>query len=195
MTESQSGAPVGEPMQVAGPAAASVQAKWILLAVAAAAVVALLWPRGTSFEAPGGTLYDPEGRPAKLGDRLAPVTLVHFWATWCPPCVTEIPSLNRLGADLEGEGSAILMVAVDDEVSKVERFLGQRAATALYDPNWEVAHRYRTYKIPETYLLVGNQVIDKFVGAQDWSDPALRKRLMEKVDALRPGALRFRDQR
>lgn len=159
------------------------QAKVAMVAVAVVALVALLWPRGDgSFEAPGGFLYEPDGRPAKLGDRFAPVTLLHFWATWCPPCIDEIPSLFQLAEDLSlRDDFALLMVAVDDEVEKVEGFLGSRSATALYDPNWDVAHRYDTRKLPETYLLVGNTVVHKFVGAQDWSDPKVRRTMAEKV--------------
>ncbi len=178
--------------ETASPPIVSKQAKWVLVVVAVLALVALLWPGGGSFEAPGGTLYDPDGRPAKLGERLAPVTLVHFWATWCPPCMTEIPSLNQLGADLAGDDIAILMVAVDDEVAKVAPFLGQQAASVLYDPSWEVAHRYKTYKLPETYLLVGNKVVDKFIGAQDWSNRELRRRLQDKVAEHRPGTVLFK---
>lgn len=73
------------------------------------------------------------------------------------------------------------MVAVDDDASKVSSFLGEQAATTLYDPGWEVAHRYGTYKLPETYLLVGNKVVDKLIGAQDWDAPSLRQRLAERV--------------
>ena len=165
----------------------SHSAKLGLAAVLVLALVALFWPKSATREAPGGFLYDPDGRPAKIGERMRPVTLLHFWATWCAPCLTEIPSLNRLAADIEGEEFAILMVAVSDEPAKVGTFLGSRSASALYDPSWEVAHRYQTYKLPETYLIVDNQVVDKFIGAQDWDDRALRSRLAEKVQEHRPG--------
>lgn len=165
----------------------SWQAKVAFLVVAVVAAVALFWPRGDgTFEEPGGFLYDSDGRPATLGEHLAPVTLLHFWATWCPPCITEIPSLDRLEADVDSSDFAILMVAVNDEVSKVETFMGERAASNFYDPNWDVSHRYETYKLPETYLLVGRTVVDKFVGAQNWDDPKLRRRIEEKVREHRP---------
>lgn len=169
----------------------SRQARLGLVAVAITAAVALFWPRSETRDAPGGFLYDPDGRPATLGERVAPVTLLHFWATWCAPCVTEIPSLNRLGAEVGNDDFAIVMVAVDDEQEKVAPFLGKRAAMALYDPSWEVAHRYGTYKLPETYLVVANKVVERFVGAQDWDSPELRRRLAEKVAEHHPSGLTY----
>ncbi len=182
---------VQDPKRRADLSRQSLQSRILLGLVAVAVVLTIFWPRTLVREAPGGFLFDPEGRPATLGERLAPVTLLHFWATWCPPCLTEIPSLTRLGAEVGGEDFGILMVAVDDDTSKVASFLGQQAATTLYDPNWEVAHRYGTFKLPETYLLVGNKVVDKLIGAQDWDSPALRKRLAEQVQKAGREPLQF----
>jgi thiol-disulfide isomerase/thioredoxin len=159
------------------------QAKFAVVALALVAVVALFWPRGDgSFEAPGGFLVDAGGRPVTLGSRLAPVSLVHFWATWCPPCITEIPALKRLASDLRDESSFdLLMIAVDNEVGDVEPFLGSLAAMALYDPSWEVAHRYGTRKLPETYLVVKGQVVEKWIGATDWDHPEVRERIRQGI--------------
>lgn len=178
-------------LTAAAPKSLSRQARLGLVAVAIAAAVALFWPRSQARDAPGGFLYDPEGRPATLGERAAPVTLLHFWATWCAPCIAEIPSLNRLGAEVESDDFTIVMVAVDDQQEKVAPFLGSRAAMALYDPSWEIAHRYGTYKLPETYLLVANKVVERFVGAQDWDSPALRRRLAEKVSEHHSSGLSY----
>ena len=151
----------------------------ILGLAAFALVMAMSWPERAIRS--GGFLLDAEGRPAKLGERTAPVTLLHFWATWCPPCMTELPSLNELGARVSRDDFAILMVAVQDDAEKVQSFLGSRAQAALYDPEWDVAHRFETFKLPETHLLIGNEVVDKFIGAQDWSSPEIRRRLEAKI--------------
>lgn len=148
-----------------------------LIALAVCALAALFWPRGDdTFKEPGGFLYDSAGRAATIGPRLAPVTLVHFWATWCPPCIEEIPALQRLARDFAGHHDfAILMVAVSDSEDKVRTFLGPGAAdTVLFDPQWEVANRYGTDKLPETYLVVNGEVVRKFVGMTNWDDPQLR---------------------
>ena len=142
-------------------------------------LAALFWPRGQGgTKEPGGTLYDAGGRAAKLGPQLAPVTLVHFWATWCPPCIQEIPALQRLSRDFAGQHDfTLVMVAVSDSSDKVRSFLGANAEGVLFDPKWEVANRYGTDKLPETYLVVNGRVLRKFVGMTDWDNPEIRREL------------------
>jgi thiol-disulfide isomerase/thioredoxin len=160
----------------APPKRLGMPAKLGLAALAVCAVAALFWPRGDgTFKEPGGFLYDSDGRAATIGPRLAPVTLVHFWATWCPPCIPEVPMLQRLSRDLAGHSDfAILMVAVSDSSEKVRAFLGPGADMVLFDPQWEVAHRYGTQKLPETYLVVNGKVVKRFVGMTNWDDPGPR---------------------
>jgi len=155
------------------------QARLAVAALVVCALAALFWPRGGgTFKEPGGFLLDARGRPIKLGPQLAPVSLVHFWATWCPPCVQEEPSLQRLSRDFAGRKDfAIVMVAVSDTADKVKGFLGPGADMVLYDPSWEVANRYGTDKLPETYLVVRGEVVQKFVGQTDWDSPALRDKI------------------
>src|SRR5262245_63555733 len=150
--------PTPTPPSPARPLGWGVRAALALLVVCALA--ALFWPRSRAAD-PGGFLLDAGGRPSPLGPRLSPVTLVHFWATWCPPCIEEIPALQRLARDFAGHHDfAVLMVAVSDSADKVRTFLGPGAADAvLFDPRWEVANRYGTDKLPETYLVVNGQVV------------------------------------
>ncbi len=154
-----------------------------LLALTLCALAALFWPRGDgTFKEPGGFLFDASGQSATIGPRLAPVTLVHFWATWCPPCIKEIPALQRLSSDFSRhQDFKVLMVAVSDSNDKVRSFLGSGAGGVLFDPQWEVAKRYGTDKLPETYLVVNGKVVRKFVGMTDWDDPALRREIESKL--------------
>jgi hypothetical protein len=69
------------------------------------------------------------------------------------------------------------MVAVADSTEKVRSFMGSQADMMLFDPDWTVANRYGTDKLPETYLVVRGEVIEKLVGQQNWDDPALRSKL------------------
>lgn len=160
-----------------GAAPLGKQARIAVAALVLCALAALFWPKGSgTFKEPGGFLFDAEGRPTTLGPKLAPVSLVHFWATWCPPCRDEIPSLQRLAKDLSTrEDFELVMVAVADETQKAKVFLGDWGTMALYDPNWDVAKRYGTDKLPETYLVVRGEVVKKFVGQTDWDDPDLRE--------------------
>ncbi|HXO22623.1 MAG TPA: TlpA disulfide reductase family protein [Thermoanaerobaculia bacterium] len=160
------------------------QAKLAIALIALCAVAALFWPRGGGGlgAAPGGFVLDSGGRPAPLGPRLAPVTLVHFWATWCPPCIQEVPALQRLTADLaDRRDFTVLMVAVADSNDRVRSFLGAGSDMVLFDPNWDVAHRYGTRQLPETYLVVRGKVLDRFVGQTDWDDVNLRRKILSHL--------------
>jgi hypothetical protein len=91
--------------------------------------------------------------------------------------LTEIPALLRLIEDYsDRSGFDVVMIAVDDDAEKVETFVGGRAAMMLYD-DWNVAHRYGTRKLPETYLVVDGTVLEKWEGAQNWDDAEIRARL------------------
>ena len=188
------GPPPAVPTPVSG-ARLGLPAKLGLAALAICALAALFWPKGKSaFQEPGGFLYDSTGGAATIGSRLAPVTLVHFWATWCPPCIQETPKLQRLIHDFSGNPEfAVVMVAVADSSDRVRTFLGPGSEMVLFDPNWKVANRYGTDKLPETYLVVQGQVVRKWVGMTDWDDQALRADLAarlkggaSKTAALRP---------
>jgi thiol-disulfide isomerase/thioredoxin len=167
------GTPSAAPPTKAG---LGLSAKLGLAVLVICALVALFWPKGNAeTQEPGGFLFDSTGRTATIGSRLAPVTLVHFWATWCPPCVQETPKLQRLIHDFSGHSDfAVLMVAVADSSDRVHTFLGPGSEMVLFDPNWKVANRYGTDKLPETYLVVRGQVVRKWVGMTDWDDPSVR---------------------
>lgn len=177
-------APAG-PESSPSPGAAPKQVRLLLAGVALAAVVALLWPRGSGGPPPGGTLLDAGGTPRPLAEQLAPVTLLHFWSTWCPPCVEEAPAITRLARDFGGERRfTVLMVAVADEVAAVRRFDGVTADGVLYDPEWEVANRYGTEQLPETYLLVDGQVRRKWTGPADWDDAQVRAVIQQAIASV-----------
>lgn len=154
----------------------SRQARWVIIVVVACALLALFWPhKDKPTETPGGFLVDAAGRPQPLGQRLAPVTLLHFWATWCAPCVEEIPRLRAFTETLRDQPDfRLVLVAVEDNPEQAEAFVGNAAPMLLFDPNWDVANRYGTFQIPETYLLVNGDVKKKFVGSTDWSQPDVR---------------------
>ena len=167
------------------------QAKAALGTLVVCALLALFWPSGSGrTDAPGGFLLDAAGRPSPLGPRLTPVTLVHFWSTWCPPCIEEVPALGRLTRELSSNPDfSVLMIAVADDPGKVTTFVGAGGGDMmLFDPNWDVAHRYGTRQLPETYLVVRGKVLEKFVGQTNWDDPALRRRLAALLGDSRPAS-------
>lgn len=180
----QSSPPAAGAPPARAPRSASVARAAFALA-AVAALAALFWPRDTGPRtAPsGGFLVDAGGRPVPLARELKAATLVHFWATWCAPCVTEIPSLLAYARETTGERFGLVMIAVEDEPAAARRFLGEVPFPLLFDPGWDVAHRFGTRQLPETHLIVAGRVVESFIGATDWGDPEVRAKVAARVAA------------
>lgn len=162
--------------------------RWVFAVLVVAVLAALFWPRGERISLVRRPQpVDASGSNVSLESRFGRVTLLHFWATWCPPCVTEIPTLKRLVRDLpDRAGLRYVLVSVEDNPAKAQEFLGEVAGLNLFDGDWKVAHSYGTDKLPETYLLVDGKVVEKFVGATNWDDPALRARLQGLIGGGSP---------
>jgi len=163
------------------PPASPGSLRWLLIVVAVAALAAVFYPRasGRVARGPGGFLVGPDGRPVSLESQLAPVTLIHFWASWCPPCRTELPLMVRYARDIAAPGVKVLFVAVAEDPQVSRRFLAADDVELLFDPTWDVAHRFGTDALPETHVVVGGQVVRSFIGGADWDDPGLRAELQK----------------
>ena len=106
------------------------------------------------------------------------VVLLSFWATWCEPCVVEMPSLLDLHHDQPD--LAILAVSVDEDPDAYSRFIVRRHVDLITvrDPDESAAKLYHTDMWPETYAIDRNGIIRrKFVGPQDWTSPEIRNYL------------------
>ncbi len=128
--------------------------------------------------APTFTLESLQGEPVELSRYRGRVVVLNFWATWCPPCVTEMPSLERLS---KLDKVTVLTVSVDRDLDILRNFVAQHGLTLTVarDPERRLAARYGTYKYPETYILGPNgKVHDKMFGAVDWDQPNLRNQLL-----------------
>ncbi len=96
--------------------------------------------------------------------------LINFWATWCPPCVEELPSLETLAKRL-GDRAVVLAVSVDENWDLVKNFFGARGTplSLLLDVSKEVPKRYGTEKYPETFLIDSQGHIHSyFVNKRKW---------------------------
>ena len=125
--------------------------------------------------APDFTLKDLSGKAQKLSDLKGKVVLLNFWATWCPPCREEVPSMVRLNQAMTGKPFQMLAVSIDEGgKDAVERFFSKsgNALPALLDTDQSVSKRYGLTGVPETFVIDKKGVIlKKVVGAMDWSDP------------------------
>jgi len=126
--------------------------------------------------APEFDLTNENGVGIRLSDYRGRFVLLNFWATWCPPCVEEMPSLNRLYERFRDDGLVVLGISVDEEGQAYERFLEMADVQfpTARDPERKVSARYGTSRYPETYLIgPEGEVIRKYVGAEDWERPEI----------------------
>ena len=97
--------------------------------------------------------------------------LVNFWATWCPPCRDEMPSMEMLNRRMGPKGLVMLAVSVDESDAEVARFFGndKPSFAVLWDRAKKVSSTYGSEKFPETYLIAPDgTVAAKFTGPRDW---------------------------
>jgi len=126
-------------------------------------------------EAPGFRLPSLSGGEMDLAAQRGKVVVLNFWATWCPPCVAEMPSLERLHRALAPEGLAVVTVSTDEDEAELRRFVSALALTlpVLRDPGGRVAAgEYRTTGYPETFVLDREgRVLRHVVGPAEWDSP------------------------
>ncbi len=125
--------------------------------------------------APDFTLNNLAGQEVKLADLRGKVVLVNFWATWCPPCREEIPSMERLNKAMAGKPFQMLAISIDEGgKGAVEGFFNKAgvALPTLLDPGQKTGKRYGITGVPETFIVDKKGVIlKKVVGPIDWGDP------------------------
>lgn len=151
----------------------------ILLAVPAWAVPPAPWEADELIgkPAPDFTLKDLEGATVSLKSLRGKVVLVNFWATWCPPCRIEMPSMNGLYEKFKGKGLMILGVSSDQSEEQIRKFLEKTQVTfpILLDSENTIAPIYKVIALPTSYIIDRDGVlVKKIFGGQDWtSDESL----------------------
>ena len=170
---------------------------------AAVAVLAMLG--GAALAAPQAKTQLPvvEPTPAKLStsysDGSAALTLERFrggravllnvWATWCPPCVKELPALDRLAAKLAPTVAVVALSTDDGGVAQVRPFLdklGVRHLTPLYDRDARAFQDFNLRGLPTTLLIdTQGQIVARLEGVADWDSPAIAEQIRTLVGAHR----------
>jgi len=121
--------------------------------------------------APEFTVQDGD-RKVALSDLHGKIVVLNFWATWCPPCVDEMPSLVHLQQRLKNKGVTVLAVSVDVDEGAYRRFLKDHNIDLLTvrDPDHKSSNLYGTFKFPETYIIDRDgKMRRKFIGEVDWN--------------------------
>jgi peroxiredoxin len=123
------------------------------------------------IEAPNFSLKDLNGNNVNLTDHRGRVVFLNFWATWCPPCLAEIPSMEKLHTEFEDRDFTILAVDLKENPDRVRSFRDKKGVSfsILLDTDGKVGLRYGVRSIPTTYLIdKTGHIIGGALGPRDW---------------------------
>lgn len=156
-----------------------------------AAVAALLTPAGvgakelkpfTGGATPALTLPAVGGRMHNLEQYRGHVVLVNFWATWCPPCVHEMPSMQRLKDRMAGQPFAILAVDMGETEAQIREFVKEVKVdfTILMDRDGKAIKEWKVFVFPTSYLVdKSGRIRYGVLGAKEWDDADALRRVGE----------------
>ncbi len=125
--------------------------------------------------APDFTVQDAD-RKVTLSQLRSKVVVLNFWATWCPPCIDEMPSLLQMQQRMKDKGVIVLAVSLDADENAYHKFLKDYKVDLLTvrDADQKSNNLYGTFKFPETYIIDRSGVVRrKFIGAVDWNQPEI----------------------
>ena len=132
---------------------------------------------------PDFTLRMDDGQPASLADFRGKILVLNFWASWCGPCVDELPSLKQFAQRYADKDVVVLGISLDEDPDAYEEFLKKYEINFLNmrNPSHSVSDQYGTFKLPETYIISRDgHLLNKIVGPTDWAS----QQMLEYVDSL-----------
>ena len=135
------------------------------------------------LKAPNILLSDLKGEKRGLEQFQGKVLLINFWATWCPPCLIEMPSLAAVYNKFSKQGFEILAINLDENPKSARQFVEKNRLpfTVLLDPDGSAAQQYLVYGLPYTVILDREGKIRfKIFGSHEWD----RGEAVEKIKAL-----------
>ena len=116
------------------------------------------------------------GKKASLADFSGKFLILNFWATWCSPCLKEMPDLDQVYQSLGPENLTVLAVSMGESRERVRKFLKKRnySFPVMTDPEMEITRLYGVRNIPITYLVdPSGVIIGRALGPRKWSEPKL----------------------
>ena len=134
--------------------------------------------------APDFDLQDASGNPHRLADYLGQPIVLNFWATWCPPCRAEMPSMQRAREAVADEGIAILAINVGEDAETVRKFLADTLVDIPLplDIDSTVVQAYPVRGLPTTFVIdPEGKLVYSATGEREWDDP----KLLDQIRALK----------
>ena len=138
----------------------------------------------TPKPAPALTLKDLDGRTHDLARLRGRVVLINFWATWCPPCRREMPSMERLSQALQGEAFSVLAVDVGEDADTIDAFTAQLDATptfpVLLDTRSRTLQAWKVAGLPTTFLVdKRGRIVASAIGGREFDHPEIIRAINE----------------
>jgi peroxiredoxin len=130
--------------------------------------------------APDFALRDMKGNYVSLTAMRGKVVVLNFWATWCPPCKLEMPSLNRLYNDYRTKGLEVVAISTDSSEKGIRNYLSETRLSLrfLQDRDGRISRLYGVYSLPTTYVIdQSGMVVLHYMGEQNWDSLEIRSKL------------------
>ena len=167
-----------------------------------AVLSALIWTNRERFTpldigslAPDYRAQSLDGDTVSLSSFAGDVVVLNVWATWCRPCVIEMPALERLHQELRDDGLRVVAVSVDappgvlgafgEAGGDVARFVDDHGLTftVLHDPSGDIQRRYQVNGLPTTFVIDRDgRIRSKVMGAREWDEPPLADQIRQLVE-------------
>ena len=135
--------------------------------------------------APSFVLPDLAGKVTRMEDFRGKVVLLNLWATWCPPCVEEMPTLEALSKRMAGRDFVLLAISQDETPSNVKPWIQNHGFTfpVLLDARGQVGADLGITGYPETFIVDRNgRIVHHHVGYRDWMEPSIVAALERLMD-------------
>jgi len=135
--------------------------------------------------APDFSLIDRQGKTWSLADLRGQVVFINFWATWCPPCLKELPSMQNLYTGIPKDKFKMLAILNKDKPALADFVANQKGLTftILDDAENVVGSKYFLTGLPETFIVDKQGMIrEKVIGAAQWDSPGAAQMIMSYIN-------------
>jgi peroxiredoxin len=135
-------------------------------------------------DAPEFSVRADNGRTVSLSNFGGKVLVLNFWASWCPPCIEETPSLNAFADQMGPKGVVVLGVSIDRNQDSYKKFIAKYGIQfdTSEDPEADVSTSYGTFQIPETYIIdQSGKVVEKIISNQNFMDPEFLQHIQKML--------------
>lgn len=163
--------------------------RYLIIVVLLTGLYSPAWAESTALHevkdqplAPGFELKDIDGNVHRLSDYRGKVVIVNFWATWCPPCRFELPSMERLWQETKNKDVMMLAINLGEDEDTIFTFTSDYPVSfpLLMDSDSSVTKKYSVLGIPTSYVIdPKGKIIYRAVGTREWNDKQLIGKILQ----------------